>query len=79
MSLNISRARVTVTLELEYISSHYINRDHNHITKFFEEMSEMQSRYEALIHNPDDPNYKVIPSSVFRCEYLSNGEWQPGN
>ena len=79
MGLNISRAKVIVTLEMEYIDSYYINRDHTHITKFFEDIRELQERYEALIFNPDDSNYKVIPSSVIRCEYLSNGEWTRSN
>ena len=75
MNLNISKARVTVTLEMDYIDSHYVIRNHNHIEKFFEEVRSLEVRYEALVENPNDPNFKMIPLSAISCEYLSNGEW----
>jgi hypothetical protein len=79
MGLNITRARVTVTLEMDYISSTYMMRDHNHIEKFFQEILELKERYEDLYEDPENPQIKKIPRSVIKCEYLSNGNWVKSN
>jgi len=79
MTLNIQRARVTLTLEMDYISSDYMIRDFLHITKFFEEIPEIQERYEGLVNDEDDPRFKIVPSKVLFCEYYSNGEWIKSN
>lgn len=79
MALNISKARVTVTLEMDYIDSHYVLRNHEHISNFFREVVQLQERYEALAENPDDPKFKAISTNVIKCEYFSNGEWTSSN
>jgi hypothetical protein len=79
MGLNITRARVTVTLEMDYIDSHYVMRDHNHIEKFFQGVMELKERYEALADNPENLQIRKIPLGTFRCEYLSNGNWVKSN
>jgi hypothetical protein len=79
MSLNIKKARVTVTLEMDYIDSSYIDRNHKHKEKFFREVKLLEERYNALVNDPENPNYSIIPKSVLKCEYLIDGEWQKSN
>ena len=79
MTLNISKARVTLTLEMDYISSTYMERDYLHITEFFKEIPEIQERFEGLVRDSDDSRFKVIPSKVLFCEYFSDGKWVKSN
>jgi hypothetical protein len=79
MTLNIQRARVTLTLEMDYISSNYMERNYIHIMEFFKEIPEIQQRFEGLVNDSEDPRFKSVPSKVLYCEYYSNGEWVKSN
>lgn len=79
MSLNITKARVTVTLEMDYTDSNYMMRDHLHIEKFFKEVLELKEQYEELYEQFPEPTIEKIPFGVIKCEYLSNGKWVKSN
>ena len=79
LSLNISKARVTITLEMDYISSTYVMRDYLHITEFFKQIPDLQERFEGLVEDSEDSRFKVIPSKTLFCEYFIDGKWQKSN